>query len=153
MSDEDVKPTTDETPVEPVVSTEPAVEAPQEEAVIPEAFEGEATVVTMPHKELKPGMVIRVYEKIKDVTPDGEERERVQVFEGVVLHIRGTGNSRMMTVRKNSAGWMVEKIYPLASPIIEKIEVVKTYRVRRGKLSYLRGTDFRRKLKEVKTKK
>lgn len=122
---------------------------PEADASIPETMEGEVEEVQLPNRDMVPGMWVRVHEKIKDVNSKGEEKERVQVFEGLVLGVKGPGMSRTMTVRKNSKGWMVEKIFPLASPNIEKIEVVKQYRARRAKLSYLRDR-FRRKLKEIK---
>lgn len=99
--------------------------------------------------DIRPGTVVRVHEKIQDVNKQGEARTRVQVFEGVVMGIRGAGVSRSMTVRKDSEGFMVEKIYPLSSPNVEKFEVVKQMRVRRAKLSFLRG-EFKRKMKETK---
>lgn len=100
---------------------------------------------------LRAGMTVRVHEKIEDVTPKGEKRIRVQIFEGIILGIRGAGVSKTMTVRKVSDGVAVEKIYPLASPVIAKIEIVKTAKVRRAKLSFLtnKRSGFRRKLKEV----
>ena len=94
-------------------------------------------------------MIVRVHEKIKDINSKGEERERVQVFEGMVLGVRGGGVSRTITVRKDSKGFMVEKIFPLSSPKIDKIEIVKEHRVKRAKLTYLRGR-FKRKMKEIK---
>jgi large subunit ribosomal protein L19 len=94
-------------------------------------------------------MVIRVHERIKDVSPKGEARERVQVFEGTVIGVKGKEVGRTMTVRKNSKGWMVEKIFPLASPNLSKIEIVKQYQVRRAKLNYLRGK-YKKRLKEIK---
>lgn len=108
------------------------------------------------HRNIKPGMVVRVYETVADVTADGKERKRVQVFEGMVTALGGHGMGRTMTVRKVSSGFGVEKIYPLATPMIEKVEVVKTYKVRRAKLSFLKGiikrgrvkSRFKRKLKE-----
>lgn len=101
------------------------------------------------YDHIRTGMVVRVHEKIKDVNARGEERERVQVFEGIVLGVRGGTVSRTITVRKNSKGFFVEKIYPLASPNIADIEVVKQFRTRRGKLTFIRG-EFKRKMKEVK---
>ncbi|MCH8049370.1 50S ribosomal protein L19 [Patescibacteria group bacterium] len=101
-----------------------------------------------PNQNLEPGMMVRVHEKIKDVGAKGQERERVQVFEGLIIGTRGKGISKTMTVRKNAKGWMVEKIYPLASPNIAKVEIVKKFRTRRAKLTYLRGK-FKRKLKVV----
>lgn len=84
----------------------------------------------------RPGDIIRVHERISDV---GEgTKERLQVFEGVVLQIRGRGSSRMFTVRKESFGVGVEKVFPLHSPRIAKIEVVERGRARRARLFYLR---------------
>ncbi len=79
------------------------------------------------------GDQIKVHFRIKE-----GESERVQVFEGVVIRKRGSGKSRTFTVRKTSFGVGVERIFPLKSPLIEKIEVVKPGHVRRAKLYYLR---------------
>ena len=78
-----------------------------------------------------------VKEEIKG-KPKETERERVQVFEGIVIGLRGTGARATMTVRKVSFGQGVERIFPLHARTIEKIEVVKQARVRRAKLYYLR---------------
>ncbi|KKW44382.1 MAG: 50S ribosomal protein L19 [Parcubacteria group bacterium GW2011_GWA2_56_7] len=118
----------------------------------------EVEIIELPHRDIKPGMVVRVHEIIKDMNAKGEERERVQVFEGMVLGLRGSDVSRTMTIRRVNKGYGVEKIYPLASPHIKKIEVVRQFKVRRAKLGFLRGTvkrgvmkkRFGRKLKEVK---
>jgi large subunit ribosomal protein L19 len=117
-----------------------------------EEQEGETPTVEiqeLPHSDINSGMIVRVHEKIKDINSKGEERERVQVFEGMVLGVRGGGVSRTITVRKDSKGFMVEKIFPLSSPKIDKIEIVKEHRVKRAKLTYLRGR-FKRKMKEIK---
>lgn len=100
--------------------------------------------------DIQPGMIVRVHEKIEDVNAKGEKRERIQVFEGLVLGLSGSGMSRNFRVRKVANGYGVEKIYPIASPNIQKIEVVKTYKVRRAKLSFIK--DFGRKLREALTK-
>lgn len=99
---------------------------------------------------LRAGQIVRVHEKIKDVTAKGEERERIQIFEGTVIGARGAGKSKTFTVRKVSEGYGVEKIYPLASGAVDKVELVKTMRVRRAKLAYLSDPKrpFRRVLKE-----
>ncbi len=98
--------------------------------------------------EIKPGQLIRVHQKIKETNAKGEEKERIQIFEGIVLDKSGaTAASRTITVRKVSHGVGVERIFPLSSPVIAEIEVVKTYRVRRAKLFHLR--DYNKKLREV----
>jgi large subunit ribosomal protein L19 len=101
---------------------------------------------------LKTGMVVRLHEIIKDVNAKGEERERTQIFEGTVMGFSGSGHTRTMTVRKLSDGVGVEKIYPLASPHVAKVDVVKEQRVRRAKLTFLRTGEKKRPLKEVKAK-
>ena len=80
------------------------------------------------------GDTVNVYAKIKE-----GNRERVQVFEGVVLKRQGGSSRETFTVRKNSNGIGVEKTWPLHSPSIEKVEVVRHGKVRRAKLNYLRG--------------
>lgn len=104
-------------------------------------------------KKLCSGMTVRVHEKIKDITAKGEERERIQIFEGLIIAIRGSGISKTVTVHKMSEGVGVEKIYPVNSPIVAKIEIVKQSKVRRAKLTYLTNTKkkFHRTLKEKKT--
>ncbi|MEK7598811.1 MAG: 50S ribosomal protein L19 [Patescibacteria group bacterium] len=88
---------------------------------------------TMP--ELQSGDVVKVFRKIKE-----GEKERVQIFEGIIIAIKGNqSSSPMITVRKVSDGVGVELILPLFSPNIEKIEIVKRAKVRRGKLYYLRN--------------
>ena len=79
------------------------------------------------------GDTVKVYAKVIEGS-----RERTQVFEGVVLKRQGGSNRETFTVRKNSNGIGVEKTWPLPSPIVEKIEVVRRGKVRRAKLYYLR---------------
>ena len=79
------------------------------------------------------GDTVKVYGKIKE-----GNRERVQVFEGVVLKRQGGSSRETFTVRKSSNGVGVEKTWPLHSPNVEKIEVVRYGKVRRAKLNYLR---------------
>ena len=99
--------------------------------------------------DLKPGMVIKVYELIKDIDAKGKERTRAQVFEGTVLAVnKAKTTGATFTIRKKSEGIGVEKIYPLHSPLIEKIVLLKQIRVRRAKLYYLR--DYKKHLKEKK---
>ena len=100
------------------------------------------------YPEINPGKEVRVFEKIIDVNAQGEEKQRVQVFEGMVINRKhGSETNASITVRKVSNGIGVEKIYPLASPSIEKIEVKRSFKVHRKKLGFLRG--FHKKLKEV----
>ena len=80
------------------------------------------------------GDTVKVYGKIKE-----GNRERVQIFEGIVLKRQGGSNRETFTVRKTSNGIGVEKTWPLHSPNVEKIEVVRRGKVRRAKLNYLRG--------------
>lgn len=102
------------------------------------------------YPDVIPGAKVRVSLKIKDVTSKGEEKERIQVFEGLVLS-RSHGNEpgATITVRKVSEGVGVEKILPIHSPVIAGIEVVSQYNVRKAKLFYVRDPKFKRKLKEV----
>jgi large subunit ribosomal protein L19 len=95
---------------------------------------------------LAAGDTVRVHVKVKETSvkeeikgkPKETERERVQVFEGIVIGLRGSGSRATMTVRKVSFGEGVERIFPLNAKTIERIEVVKHARVRRAKLYYLR---------------
>ena len=91
------------------------------------------------------GDTVKVSAKIKE-----GNRERVQVFEGTVLKIQGTGVRKTFTVRKISNGVGVEKTWPLHSPIVESVEVVRHGKVRRAKLNYLRErTGKAAKVKEL----
>jgi len=83
--------------------------------------------------EFRSGDTVRVNVKIKE-----GDKSRIQVFEGVVIAIKRNGLSSTFTVRKVSVGYGVERIFPLYSPTIQTIEVVKRGRVRRAKLYYLR---------------
>ena len=83
--------------------------------------------------EFAVGDTVKVYGKIKE-----GNRERIQVFEGIVLKRQGGSNRETFTVRKTSNGVGVEKTWPLHSPNVEKIEVVRRGKVRRAKLNYLR---------------
>ena len=93
------------------------------------------------------GDTVKVHVKIKE-----GEKERIQIFEGVVIARRNGDLRSSFTVRKISFGQGVERIFPLHSPIIDKIEVSKRGKVRRAKLYYLRGLKGKAaKIKEVKT--
>jgi large subunit ribosomal protein L19 len=82
----------------------------------------------------RPGDTLKVHVKVKEGT-----RERIQVFEGIVIRIRGGGISETYTVRKISNGVGVERTFPLHSPRVDKIEVMRRGKVRRAKLYYLRN--------------
>jgi large subunit ribosomal protein L19 len=84
--------------------------------------------------EFRTGDTIRVYVKIRE-----GDKERLQAFEGVVIARKNTGMGESITVRKVSFGQGVERIFPVNAPVIDHIDVVRTGRVRRAKLYYLRG--------------
>jgi len=100
------------------------------------------------YSNIKSGMVVKVHQKIQEVGKKGEAKERIQIFEGMVLAIRGTGPSKTITVRKMSEGVAVEKIFPIFSPVVADIEPIKAFKVRRAKLYYLR--EYKKKLREKK---
>jgi len=83
--------------------------------------------------DFQPGDTIKIHSRILE-----GEKERVQIFEGVVIRRKGGGSRESITVRKISYGVGVERIFPLHSPRIVKIEVIRRGRVRRAKLHYLR---------------
>ena len=100
------------------------------------------------YPNFKVGDTIKVYYKIKE-----GDKERIQPFEGVVIRIRGGGLDKTFTLRKESYGVGIERIFPYYSPNIEKIEVVKIGKVRRAKLYFLRdlkGKVAQRKIREIK---
>ena len=95
--------------------------------------------------EFAVGDTVKVYGKIKE-----GNRERIQVFEGIVLKRQGGSNRETFTVRKMSNGVGVEKTWPVHSPNVEKIEVIRRGKVRRAKLNYLRERVGKRaKVKEL----
>lgn len=99
-------------------------------------------------QELKPGMTVRVYQKIKELNSKGEEKERIQYFEGMIIaHKHNKEIGTTITVRKTSEGIGVEKIFPLNLPTITKIEIKKIAKVKRAKLYFLRD-GYKKKLKE-----
>ena len=87
-----------------------------------------------PHPEFRPGDTIRVHVRIRE-----GEKERTQAFEGTVIARNNTGLGETITVRKISFSHGVERIFPLHAPVIDHIDLVRTGRVRRAKLYYLRG--------------
>ena len=82
----------------------------------------------------RPGDTVKVHMKVKE-----GDSERIQVFEGVVISRRGRGASETFTVRKISFGVGVERTFPVTTPHVEKVELVRTGKVRRARLYYLRG--------------
>ena len=84
--------------------------------------------------EFRAGDTVKVHVKVRE-----GDKERIQVFQGVVIARRGAGTNESFTVRKMSGGIGVERVFPIHSPIIDKIEVLRRGRVRRAKLYYLRG--------------
>ncbi len=109
-----------------------------------EALERENLKPEVP--DFREGDTVRVYNKIVEGT-----RERIQVFEGVVIARKNSSIRETFTVRRVSFGIGVEKIFPVHSPRIDKIEVVKRGKVRRAKLYYLR--DLTGKATKIKEKK
>lgn len=142
--------TTEETTVEPIQET---AETEAQDATTEEtsATEVEMVIETVEERiNLRPGMTVRIYQKIKELNTKGEEKERVQYFEGMIIAKKhGNEAGASITVRKVSDGVGVEKVFPLFLPTITKIEVKKQARVRRAKLGYLRK-GFKRRLKETR---
>ncbi|GLI56366.1 50S ribosomal protein L19 [Propionigenium maris DSM 9537] len=96
--------------------------------------------------EFKAGDTIVVHYKVKE-----GDKERVQLFEGVVIRVSGGSVAKTFTVRKISSGIGVERIIPVNSPMIEKIEVKRIGKVRRSKLYYLRGLSGKKaRIKEIR---
>src|SRR6185312_12221849 len=83
--------------------------------------------------QMKAGDTVKVHVKVRE-----GDKERIQVFEGIIIGLHRGGVRASFTVRKVSFGQGVERIFPLHSPIIQKVEVVRTAKVRRAKLDYLR---------------
>ncbi|MDQ1771545.1 50S ribosomal protein L19 [Labilibaculum sp. A4] len=104
----------------------------------------EAFATGVQNPEFKAGDTISVSYKIKE-----GNKERIQVFRGVVIQIKGTGTTKTFTIRKMSGNVGVERIIPLCSPFIDKIEVNKRGRVRRARIFYLRAlTGKKARIKE-----
>ncbi len=98
---------------------------------------------------LKSGMIVKVHQRIKEINTKGEEKERIQVFEGTIIGIKhGNEAGATITVRKISNSIGVEKIFPINSPVVEKIELLREMKVRQAKAGYLRN--FKKKLREVR---
>lgn len=99
--------------------------------------------------KVRAGMIVSVHEKVVDTTPKGEIKERIQIFKGMVL-ARKHGNEpgAAITVRKESDGVGVEKIFPIHSPLVARIVIDKVFKIRRAKLYFLR--DSKKRLREIK---
>ena len=95
--------------------------------------------------DFEPGDTVRVHVKVKE-----GDKERIQIFQGIVISRKGGGTRQMFTVRKVSGGVGVERMFPLYSPSIDRIEVERHGRVRRAKLYYLR--DLRGKAARIEEK-
>ena len=96
--------------------------------------------------EFKAGDTLKVYVKIKE-----GDKQRIQLFEGVCIARQGAGVSETYTVRKISFSVGVERTFPVHSPLIDRIEVVKVGKVRRAKLNYLRGLSGKAaRIKEIR---
>jgi large subunit ribosomal protein L19 len=103
-----------------------------------------ATLRAKPHPEFRPGDTLKVNVKVVDVTYDektkaNKTRERLQAFEGVCIARQGAGLNESFTVHKISYGEGVERVFPIYSPLVESVTVVRKGKVRRAKLYYLRG--------------
>jgi large subunit ribosomal protein L19 len=93
----------------------------------------EASLLRKDLPKIAPGDTVKVHVKVKE-----GEKERIQIFQGIVIGVRGGGIRTSFTVRKISAGIGVERIFPLNSPSIDKMEVIRSGKVRRAKLYFLR---------------
>lgn len=99
--------------------------------------------------DIRPGQTVRVHQKIKE-----GEKERLQVFEGLVIAQKhGSGQNATFMVRKVTDGVGVERIFPIHSPIIAKLELVRTSRVRRAKLYHVRKPGTRPLKEKIEKKK
>lgn len=100
------------------------------------ALEAQAQKMRKERPEIRPGFTVRVHQRVQE-----GDKERVQIFEGMVIgvHKGHTSTDQSITVRRIASGIGVEKIFPVYSPLVEKIEVKKVAKVRRAKLNFLRG--------------
>ncbi len=98
--------------------------------------------------QIRTGMTVRIHQKIKEVAPNGDEKERVQVYEGIVMKMSGAKARQTMTVRKMSGNVGVERIFPVGLPSIQKVELTKVARVRHKDISFIRKS--KKRLRDVK---
>lgn len=94
----------------------------------------EASLVRKDLPKFAPGDTVKVHVKVKE-----GEKERIQIFQGLVIGIKGGGMRTSFTVRKISSGVGVERVFPLNSPTVDKLEVIRSGKVRRAKLYFLRA--------------
>ncbi len=100
----------------------------------------------MERPRMKAGDTVRVHVRVKE-----GDKERIQIFEGVIINLRRGGIRASFTVRKVSFGQGVERIFPMHSPIIQKVDVIRSAKVRRAKLYFLRDLKGKAaRMKEVK---
>lgn len=119
----------------------------------PTTAAAEEQVATVTLADLKPGMTVRIHQRIKELNPKGEEKERVQYFEGLVIARKhGSEAGSTVTVRKISNGVGVEKIFPINLPTISKVEIKKQAIVHRAKLTFLKK-GYKKRLKDISEKK
>lgn len=92
---------------------------------------------------LRPGYEVRVHTRLKEGA-----KERAQVFEGIVIALTGAGLGKTFTVRRVIAGIGIERIFPMFSPLVTTVDVVRATKVRRARLTYLRKTEVKKRRKE-----
>lgn len=98
---------------------------------------------------LRVGMIVKVHQIIREKNAKGEEKERIQLYEGTIIAVKhGSEPGATVTVRKMSDGIGVEKIFPIHSPVVAKIELVRQMKVTKSKGYYLRT--YKKRLKEIK---
>ncbi len=106
-------------------------------------------VIDRTFPEVQPGAVVRVHQEISEINTKGEEKRRIQIYEGTVIARKhGKGVNSTVTVYKMSDGIGVEKIFPLNSPNVKDIEFVKKYKTRRAKLGFIK--EKHKRLREIK---
>ena len=106
----------------------------------------EATQMKSDLPEFRPGDTVNVHVRVVE-----GDKERIQQFQGVVVQTKGIGSTATVTVRKSSGNVYVERIFPIYSPLIAEVKILKRGSVRRAKLYYLRGlTGKRTRIKEKK---
>lgn len=119
----------------------------------PTTAAAEEQVAPITLDDLKPGMTVRIHQRIKELNPKGEEKERVQYFDGLVIARKhGSEAGSTVTVRKISNGVGVEKIFPINLPTISKVEIKKQAIVHRAKLTFLKK-GYKKRLKDISEKK